>query len=51
MWEGMGVWGCQCHCVCVCVQKRGGGIHFTKAQELCMPLSMFGLLLCICRVG
>ena len=38
-------------CVCVCVQKKGGGIHFSKAQALCMPPSMFGLLLCICRGG
>ena len=43
--------GCQYVCVCVCVQEKGGGIHFSKAQELCMPPSMFGLLLCICRGG
>ena len=47
---GTGVWGCQYHCVCVCAEK-GGGIHFSKAQELCMAPSMFGLLLCICRGG
>ena len=51
MWEGTGVWGCQYHCVCVCVcvQKKGGDIHFSTAQELCMPPSVCGLLLCICR--
>ena len=40
-----------CVCVCLCVQKKGGGIHFSKAHELCMPHTMFGLLLCICRGG
>ena len=40
-----------CVCVCVFAQKRGGDIHFTKALELCMPSSIFGLLLCICRDG
>ena len=35
--------------LCVCVQKKRGDIHFSKAQELCMPSSVFGLLLCICR--
>ena len=44
---------CQCMCVCVCVcRKRGrGDIHFGKVQQLCMPPSMFGLLLCIFREG
>ena len=61
MWKRLGVWGCQYHCVCVCVyvcvclrvcacKKRGrGDIHFGKAQQLCMPPSIFGLLLCIFR--
>ena len=40
-----------CVCVCVCVQKKGGNIHFSKAQESCMPPSVCGLLLCICRGG
>ena len=49
----MCVRGCVYVCVCVCVcRKRGGGdIHFGKAQHLCMPPSMFGLLLCIFRQG
>ena len=63
MWKRLGVWGWQYHCVCVCVcvyvcvcvcvcRKRGrGDIHFGKAQQLCMPPSMFGLLLCIFRGG
>ena len=44
---------CVCVCVCVCVylcvcRKRGrGDIHFGKAQQLCMPPSMFVLLLWI----
>ena len=50
---------CVCVCVCVCVgvcvcvcEKRGrGDIHFGKAQQLCMPPSMFGLLLYIFREG
>ena len=33
-------------CVRVCA-KHGGDIHFSKAQQTCMPPSMFGLLLCI----
>ena len=46
-----------CVCVCVCVRlcvcrKRGrGDIHFGKAQQLCKPPSMFGLLLCIFMEG
>ena len=63
MWQSLGVWGWQYHCVCVCVcvcvclclcvcTKRGrGDIHFGKAQQLCMPPSMFGLLLCIFMEG
>ena len=37
--------------LCVCVHKKEGYIHFSKAQEFCMPPSMFGLLVCICRGG
>ena len=39
---------CVCLCVYLCVQKKAVDIHFCRAQELCMPPSMFGLLLCIC---
>ena len=44
---------CVCVCVCVCVCRKGGrgDIHFGKAQQLCMPPSMFGLLLCIFMEG
>ena len=44
---------CVCLCVCVCVcRKRGrGDLRFGKAQQLCMPPSMFGLLLCIFSKG
>ena len=40
---------CVCVCVCVCVCRKGGrgDIRFGKAKHLCMPPSMFGLLLCI----
>ena len=42
---------CVCGCVCVCRKRGRGHIHFCKAQQLCMPPSMFGLLLCIFREG
>ena len=43
---------CLCVCMCVCAKKKGwGDIQFGKAQQLCMPPSMFGLLLCIFREG
>ena len=44
---------CSCVCVCVCVCRKGGrgDIHFGKAQQLSMPPSMFGLLLCIFMEG
>ena len=48
---GVPIFVCVCVCVCVCVQKKWGIIRFIKAQELCMPPSMFGLFLCICRGG
>ena len=47
------VYVCVCVCVSVCVcRKRGrGDSNFGKAQQLCMPPSMFGLLLCIFMEG
>ena len=38
-------------CVCVCEQKKEGDIHLSKAQQSCIPPSVCGLLLCICRGG
>ena len=46
---------CMYVCVCVCVcrkrERTRGDIHFGKAQQLCMPPRMFGLLLCIFMEG
>ena len=38
-------------CVYVCTKWGRGDVHFGKAQQLCMPPSMFGLLLCIFMEG
>ena len=42
---------CVCVSVCVCRKRRRMDIHIGKAQQLCMPPSMFGLLLCIFMEG
>ena len=42
---------CVCVCVCLCGKGGKGDIHFGKARQLCMPPSMFGLLLCIFMGG
>ena len=44
---------CVCVCVRVCVCRKRGkeDTLFGKAQQLCMPPSVFGLLLCIFMEG
>ena len=42
---------CVSMCLCVCRNRGRGDIHFGKAQQLCVPPSMFGLLLCIFMEG
>ena len=45
------VYVCVCVYLCVCRKRGRGDIYFGKTQQLCMPPSMFGLLLCIFMEG